>query len=273
MRLRTLMTWMAVSVCIAVPAAAQEVREWTLGGAYLGVEIRDVTSDDLSTLQLNREAGVVVESVQADTPAATAGIQQGDVILEYSGVQVLSVRHLQRLVADTPIGREVVLQVQRAGRPQTINVTIEERPGGPESFEGRGDWGRLIPEIRRMVPNFEWDSDAFRPFSGRAWIARGPRLGVSVQAMTDQLAEFLGSPPGSGLLIMEVEADSPAETAGLKAGDVILSVDGKAIEATSGLRRLLTPGTHELEIVRERQKQSVTVDLGPKKDSDIRKMQ
>lgn len=255
-------TFLFVACLLAVGTnlTAQQVEVLTFGSGYLGVEIRDVTEEDVAELALEREAGVVVTAVQEDSPAERAALAEGDVILEFGGVPVLSVRHLQRLVADTPIGRDVELTVSRGTGRLSLAVTVEKRPGNGV-FRLPGDAGRvleLMPELRRL-PELRFGRPG-RNFS-EAFVSPGPRLGVAVQTMNDQFAEFLGSPPGKGLLIMEVDEDTPAQAAGLRAGDVILAIDGQAVTGTSELRQLLTPGTHELEVIRDHQSTTVQVEL------------
>jgi len=82
----------------------------------MGLILRDVTQADVLNLQLPRETGVYVELLGDDTPASRAGLQKGDIILEYATLPILSVNHFQRLVLDTPASREVELSVFRSGQ-------------------------------------------------------------------------------------------------------------------------------------------------------------
>ncbi len=89
-------------------------------GSQIGVSIRDVRDDDKSA-----QAGVVVEEVAADSPAEKAGIKKGDVVTEFDGERVRSVRQFTRLVQETPAGRKAQAVVMRDG--QRVNVTVEPR--------------------------------------------------------------------------------------------------------------------------------------------------
>ena len=255
-------------VCLLVAGTnlpAQQVELLTLGSGYLGVEIRDVTEEDVAEHSLEREAGVVVASVQEDSPAQRAGLAEGDVIHEFGGIAVLSVRHLQRLVSETPVGRDVDLTVSRSAARLSLNITVEARKGAGAIALGDADsFLRLVPELGRL-PELQFGVPG-RDFA-EVFVAPRPRLGVSVQPMTDQFADFLGSPAGTGLLIMAVEQETPAQAAGLRAGDVILAIDGQSVTATSELRQLLTPGTHELELIRDHQTRTVQVDLEERESS------
>ena len=219
------------------------------GGSYLGVGIRDVTSEDVEKLGLSHERGVYITDVQEGSPAGQAGIQEADVILDYSGVPVLSARQFQRMVADTPRGREVEIGVFRDSRTMSVTAEVGSRLGGRsprlDFFPNFGEEGgvRVAPLDR---------GQGFLSFSNR------PRLGVRGDALTEQLADYFGVTQGEGVLITEVFEGTPAEKAALKAGDVIISVNGARIASVSDLSR-------ELEIVREGRVQTVTADLKKKK--------
>jgi len=109
------------------------------------------------------------------------------------------------------------------------------------------------------------------PVPGRkfnVFIPRGARLGISGDDLTPQLAEFFGVKQGKGILVREVTVGTPAEKAGLKAGDVIVAVDGQEVATVGGLRHALAQGKAEAEkrkatlnIVRDKREQSLTVEL------------
>lgn len=231
-----------------------------LDSGYLGVSIRDVDSEDVGVLGLPAEKGAYIEGVEEESPADEAGLAEGDVVLEYAGDSVSSVRQFQRLVSETPPGREVRLTVWRAGAGTELNAKIRAR-------EGDYTWmGKDHPEMhieKRMIPKFHSDGHAFL-FDGHDFhrTGRKPRLGVQVAQLTDQMAEFLGIPGREGVLILETLATTPAEAAGLQAGDVILSVNGQAVSSPSELIRSLSEGENEIEIAREKVVSNLQVILG-----------
>ncbi|MFQ5816540.1 MAG: PDZ domain-containing protein [Terriglobia bacterium] len=213
-------------------------------GAWLGVSLTDVTPEKVSELKLTQEYGAVVSKVEEESPAAKVGLQEDDVILEYQGVRVESAATLARLVRETPPGRMVRLRISRDGRQQTLTATLERR---------RYVRGEIrIPPIR--IPEID-----IRGFSSR------PRLGISADELTLQLAEYFGVKQGKGVLVREVNAGSPAEKAGLKAGDVIVRLDDKTIEDVGDLRRALRRKkggeSVTLGIVRNRAETLVRVEL------------
>lgn len=221
------------------------------GGAWLGVQLSDITAEKARELKLPGEYGALIEEVEEDSPAAKAGLQANDVILSFADERVRSVAHLRRLLEETPPGRRVSLQVSRAGQTRPLEVTPEEHRAAlalPEIQVGPIE----IPQVE--VPEFN-----FRLFT------RGPRLGISADELTPQLAEYFGVKQGKGVLIREVMAGSAAAKANLKAGDVIIRVDEEAVGSVSDLRRALDrehPGNEvTLTIVRDRKEQTVKVEL------------
>jgi serine protease Do len=229
--------------------------------SYLGVMIKDVTADDVSRLQLPREEGVLVDEVTPDSPASRAGLENGDVIYEYAGIPVISGMQFRRLVSETPVGRTLEMKVWRDGKPITISATIEKR----ESFWQERHRGNAftfrVPEVNPGLGN-----------QGIYVQRHGPKLGIEATGLTDQMADFLGIPGKRGVLVMEVQADTPAAAAGLKAGDVILSVNGTAVADRNELVDALSNGKVELEVARGRQTLKLEADLGPKTKSDAQRL-
>lgn len=175
--------------------------------------------------------GVRIEDVDEGSPAAKAGLRTGDVVLEFDGERVRSARQFARLVQETPGGRTVQATVLRGGSRQTLDITPE---AGARAWSG--DVLLRMPDIEREVErglralprefnfDFHWDG---APFA--AW-PRG-RLGARLAPLTDQLAEYFGAK--DGVLVSSVDAGSAAEKAGLKAGDVIIAVNGRTVRSPS----------------------------------------
>lgn len=223
-------------------------------GARLGVRLSDVTAEKMKDLKLSGQDGAVVTEVEEDSPASKAGLKVNDVILEFDGERVRSMAQLRRMIQETPPGRAVAVKISRAGAAQTLNVKLEAAfPGGNMR------WFEVprvnVPQIHLPEMNFDF-------FNG------GPRLGISADDLTQQLAENLGVTQGSGVLVMEVNPGSPAEKAGIKAGDCIVKVGGEKVESVSDLHRALgrSSGSEEkhevtVTIVRDHHEQTVTVQL------------
>ncbi len=198
---------------------------------WLGVEINEVTQEKAKELKLPQAQGVIVGQVEADSPAAKAGLKQNDVILRYDGHEVEGTIQFRRLVRETPPGRTVNVEVWRNGAMQTLSVQITDRNAYYEK-RMRG----ATPEFGRSfsfeVPNFEMHGpEMFMWMNGG-----GPALGIEAEDLSGQLGAYFGAPNGTGVLVRSVHADTPAARAGLKAGDVIVKLDGAPVKSVSGLR-------------------------------------
>lgn len=241
-------------------------------GSQLGVMVSDVEVKAATS-------GVKVDEVNPDSPAERAGIKAGDVVIEYDGERVRSARQFTRLVQETVEGRTVTIGLMRDGKKQTVSAT-------PES--GRMTWNvdgfgpdvdRALREAERGMREFRFDMPEFNfrfddrdrdnreprrfeyrlppnmlPFVNRS---RG-RLGVSVQSLTRELQEYFGTKNG-GALVSSVTPDSAASKAGIKAGDVIVSINGRSISDADELINELEDINGEATIVVMRDKKELTL--------------
>jgi serine protease Do len=199
--------------------------------------------------------GVVIEEVQPDSPAEKAGLKRGDVIVEFDGEHVRSVQQFSRLVVETPPGRAVDATIVRDGQKKEIRITPSEGRGAGMRIDGdrlrglAGDLGRLGDHL--LPFDFSFDFDLPGALSGR-------RLGVTVNELTDQLAQYFGV--RDGLLVTSVAEGSAASRAGLKAGDVITSINGRSVRSRDDLiRGLRDADNDQLTIVLVRDKKESTV--------------
>lgn len=242
------------------------------GGSYLGIATANVTSENASRLGLSEPRGVVIEKVVEDTPAARAGLQKDDVILKFEGEDVTSVQKLTRLINEVAPDQKAKLRISRAGREQDVTVTVGKR-AGTFSWNGRvEDLGKLNTELG--VINGE-DLGKLREQMGKMRIeglaggqngvwafGGGRRVGISTIGLTKQLADYFGVSGGKGVLITNVNPDSPAAKSGLKAGDVITEVDSAAIDDTGDVSRAInkkTDGDVTFTVIRDRGQRMFTV--------------
>jgi serine protease Do len=232
------------------------------GGGYLGIGGVEVTTDKAKSLNLKEERGVLVSSVTEDAPAAKAGIKEGDVVLEFNGTPVQGTVQFQRMVAETPPGRQVKLTIWRNGASQTITATIGERKGmmsamGPDDGH---TWSFEVPNMRELPRMPEMN------FPRLETISPNPSLGIYGESLGDaeQLAEFFGVT--DGVLVRSVRKGSPAEKAGIKAGDVITKVDDSRVSTSMDITRTLRAlrgkkTTFTVMVVRGKKETPITVTV------------
>jgi len=250
------------------------------GGARLGVGLEDVKSEDLTRLGLHDERGALVKDVEAGSPAEKAGLKEGDVVLRYQGENVLSAAQFARLVRETPPGRKVSLEVSRKGAAERLTATLEERKGrlplGGGSFQFEMPEMPEMPEIAPVppvppvppAPDHAWGREGGRPFLFREFFGDRPaRLGIRYQELSEQLAKYFKVEEGA-VLVTSVDEEGPAGKAGVKAGDVIVEVDGKPIKDGSAFREQvahLEPGAEaRLTVKREGRSLDLKLTVGGK---------
>jgi serine protease Do len=204
------------------------------GSGWLGVDIAEVTPEKARDLKLSATRGVIVTDVEPDSPAAKVGLQENDVILQYDGQSVEGTVQFRRLVRETPPGRSVDMVISREGRTQTLSVELADRNAYYEKRmqNTMRDFGK---PFALATPNFNVNLAPEMLFVD----ARAPVLGINAEDLTGQLGAYFGAPDNSGVLVREVRSGTPAEKAGLKAGDVIVKVDDKPVKSISDLRAQL----------------------------------
>jgi serine protease Do len=169
-----------------------QLKEGKVIRGWLGVMIQKITPELKEKLELKDERGALVADVTAGGPAEGAGIKRGDVIVSFDDKEIKEMNDLPYIVASTPVGKEVEVEVIRKGKKQRIEVKV----------------GELEEEKAAPVV-----SEA------------GPDLGMVVKDITPELARNFGLSESSGLVVVQVESNSPAGEAGMKPGDMILEVD------------------------------------------------
>ena len=182
---------------------------------YLGIRFQPLTADLARSFGLDSEKGALIANVDKDTPAEKAGLKAGDVILEYDGRPIAESNELPRLVATTPIEKNVRMVVFRDGKKQDVYVVVGKLKDGDTAPAGGGN--------------------------------ENEKLGVTVQELTKELAAKLGIKDAkSGLVITDVKQGSPADDAGITAGSIIVEISGQrpeTVDAFSGIVAKLPKGS------------------------------
>ena len=228
---------------------ARELTVLSGRGAGIGVRLTDRSG-----------GGVVIDEVVAGSPADKAGLKRSDVIVEFDGEQVRSARQFARLVQETASGRPVKVTITREGQRRDVQVTPDERRGDVMVSGDFGDYmrdlGRDLGRLGDRLPPFNFNFDFDTP------IVSGRRLGVTIEELTGQLADYFGAK--DGVLVTSVTDGSAAARAGLKAGDVITSINGERVGSREDLLRGLRDASSEdvkIGIVRDKKESSVTAKI------------
>lgn len=259
---------MGVAACLTGPAGSAQTAPKARSAVavndaaetpYLGVSAKDVDADRAKALKLKEERGCEVVLVTPDSGAARAGINVGDVLLDYNGQKLEGWEHLRRLIRETPIKREVKIVVWRNGATQTLNAMI----GGHREMEmGFPNGMTMIPEIK-MAPASPMTPMPDLP--SMRMIMTTSSLGIIGESLSQepQLAEYFGVK--DGVMIRAVNKNSAAEKAGMKAGDVIVKIDDTVIgspqQIGTALRAARSKGTVSVTINRKGKEMTLPVTL------------
>jgi serine protease Do len=176
---------------------------------YLGVAIQPVEQDLAKQLGVDSMQGALISDVQANTPAAEAGLKAGDVVVEFAGKRVSNPQTLQQAVDQAPIGQKQAVTVVRDGKRTILEVVAREQPA---------DYG--LASKSTMTP-------------GKNGALSDKKLGIQVASLTADVAEKLGVKAGEGVVITEVRNGSPADMVGLTSGMVIVRVGQKPVKSVA----------------------------------------
>jgi serine protease Do len=218
------------------------------GGTYLGVNLAEIDPNRAKELKLKEDDGVEVTRVEENSPAEKAGLKPGDVVLEYNGQRVEGMEQFGRMVRETPPGREAKLTVSRDGKRQTLMAVL-----GSRKFRFSGNF----------PPGFEMPEFHMPDIPQIFTTLRSPMLGVEAESLGPQLAVYFGVK--EGVLVRSVLENTPAQRAGIKAGDVITKVDGMGVtapsELSSAVRAANSKKSYGIELVRDRKTVTVNVTV------------
>ena len=237
--------------CILLSACHEEPQAINISSksrVWLGVQLEDLSEKMLKNLNL--DSGVKILKVFKDSPADKAGLDEDDIIITFNGESIKNTENLVEMVRNRQIGDEVEITYLRVGEKYSTKVTIGETNKYASGYI-----------IKRKIPN-----DHFLFHRGHTW------LGVNTENLTDQLRDYFTVPEGIGILITNVIAESPAQKAGLLAGDVIIKVANKKIKNTHDLLRAINyfdpEDVVEIIVIRDKKELNFKIKLARKNKSD-----
>ena len=174
---------------------------------WLGVMVQNIDPDLKEKLGLKSENGALISNVDPDGPSEKAGLKRGDVIVSFQGKDVKDSKNLPYIVSSTPVGTNAEVEVIRNGERKTFHVKLGERPSSGEEM--------AADQSSRL------------------------NLGLQVEALTPEIARRYGISDTEGLLVVNVDNNSPAAEAGLMRGDIILEVDRQKMRTEDDFDRKL----------------------------------
>jgi serine protease Do len=235
------------------------------GGGFLGIYPEEITRENMARYGQSSPRGAGVSRVVEDSPAARAGLRQGDVILRFEGETITSVRKLNRLIGEVAPEHTVRLTIARGGSEQELSVTLAKRKDYSAKLEDL--YGSTNSELLKRMENWGSNADGNFVFS----LGASRRIGVQTTQLTKQLADYFGIADGRGLLVTSVVENSPAAKAGIKAGDIITALDNEKVEKASDLTRALNRKNEgEVTLTLMRDKSQRTLRLTPERRSEHR---
>ena len=187
----------AIPINMAKEIAPQLQEKGHVTRGWLGVSIQEMTPELAKSFGLKEKKGALVAEVVSGSPAEKAGIEQGDVIIEFDGKEITESKDLPRMVASTPVGKAVILKLSRSGKVLDRQVKVGE-----------------MEEKTEVVKTHSTKKS----------------LGITVQNVTPEIAKGLGLKKETGVVVTGVEPGSPAADAGLQAGDLIREVNRKPVK-------------------------------------------
>jgi serine protease Do len=196
----------AIPVNMARTNAQQLRQDGQVTRGYLGLYGQTITDDMKDLLDVDRDEGVVVVSVQEDSPAEKGGLEPYDIIIAMKGKSITDYTQFRNNVAQLTPGERAKLTVLRKGKKKHLTVELGKRPSANETSDGKSD----RPETT---------------------------LGMAVQELDRTLAQRFGYKLGQGVLVAQVRRGSPAAEAGLRPGDLILDVNRQAVDSVDALKQ------------------------------------
>ncbi len=259
------------ALAIAIPVdlvkkVSEEIKEkGKVQRGWLGVYIGE-----------NEAGEVEIAEVEKDSPADTAGLKKDDIILKFENQEVTGSKMLRDEIRKQKPGVKVTVIVDRNGKEKKVTVKLGEYSEANIIHELESSFPRLFPSkpFKAFPKDFKFEvlPKVQKPFL-QFWGER-KYIGVSLQELNPELAEYFGVEEGTGLLITKITKDSPAAEAGLKVGDVILSADGKKVNKADKLSNMI----HEkekgevvkLQIIRDKKKRTIEVRVEENEEEGVK---
>ncbi len=265
----SLAVFVAVSISLTASAFAQQktktiviedrkVHKIEKKGAFLGIYMEDLDKEMIKEFDYPKSTGVLITGIVDDSPAEEAGLEKDDVIYSIAGDKVKDSKGLSKLIGSKEPGDKVKVVVYRDGRKKTFNLALGEKKTAYVTIN-IDDYDDLADRVHYSTlgrGGNVWvtsSGGSFPVYGGRG------RMGVQLHELDGDLAPYFKVKEGEGVLVLKVIEDSPAEEAGLKAGDVIVKIDDTEIEEIDDVFEAISDVNVEVE--EDDDEKEVTVDV------------
>jgi serine protease Do len=248
---------------------------------YIGIEMRDVSEEQLGELKLKDARGAEITNLDHDGPACKAGMRMHDVILQMNGQVIEGEDQLRKMLRETPVGRTVSFVVSRDGQTQTMTMTTaDRRTVGLQAWEQH--YSVPAPGPSGVVRGNSF-LDSSKPVNAtqkehkdllgtETIVLSSSFTGAKLEVMGRQLAEFFGATDGAGLLVRSVDDHSPADEAGLKAGDVVVKINSISVSNGTDWTKTVHDNKGKpvpVVVLRDKHEQTLTLTPDGKKRSSL----
>jgi S1-C subfamily serine protease len=249
---------------------------------YIGIEMRDVSEEQLGELKLKDAKGAEITNLDHDGPACKAGMRMHDVILQMNGLAIEGGEQLRKLLREVPVGRSVSFLISRDGQTQTMTLTTaDRRTVGLQAWEQHYSVPAPGPSgVVRGNSFFDSGKSAsttaqkeHKDLLGTETIILSSSFtGAKLEVMGQQLAEFFGAMDGAGLLVRSVDGNSPADEAGMRAGDVVVKINSIPVANGTDWTKTVHDNRGKpvpVVVIRDKQEKTLTLTPDGKKRSSL----
>ncbi len=249
------------------------------GQGYLGVDVRDVASDQINGPRLKGVRGAEIVLVDHDAPAGKADLRVHDVVLQMNGQAIDGQDQLRRMLHDSPPGKTIQLLISRDG----TQITVTAQMGNREEVE-RQAWEQhlTVPDPQVAPPagaeiGYSGGGNATgAPVRGNSFLGSllmSPSYtGAMLEKMSNQLADYFGVSSGAGLLVRSVVPNSPAANAGMRAGDVVVRANTRTVSTTNDWAKAIKNSHGQpltVVVLRDKKEQTLTLTPDGKRRSSL----
>jgi C-terminal processing protease CtpA/Prc len=257
----SLLTALVFAMGIGLASAKTTSRQ---PGAWLGVYTQSVDDEMAEGFKLPVKSGAIINEVVDESPADEAGLRDNDIVVSIDGSKIETADDLTTYVQDHAAGDIITIKVLRDGKEQELKVTLGKRPRQERRIEREYAFGVPghpdVPDAPDAPKGAK--TQVFKFFSDES---TGSYIGVELTSLSDQLRAYFGVTGDGGVLVSSVEKETPAEKAGLKAGDVIIKADGDEVTDANDVREVVADKDKgakvELTLVRDRKEMTVAVEV------------